>query len=249
MKRPRLPCRRAGGGGGACVAGRVHTGGDGTAAAAPPCTRRQPRNLACVTDGAGAAAGTSPATAALRVTAAPPKPRRALWETDPTCIVAAPTCMLGALGSGTHPARRVDDLPVAHVHEVVVALPRLYEVLLPAHRMGSTCGTASPLRTAAAAPPPAQTATPAAPVRLVAPAGGRAAMAVRSGGTAAVPAVVLLLLQHLPQVLDHKLAGLQVLTRKQAKALGPRPLLRSTAERRGQQPHLSLVSATGCRES
>jgi hypothetical protein len=32
----------------------------------------------------------------------------------------------------THPPRCIDDLPIAHIHEVVVALPRFYEVFVPA---------------------------------------------------------------------------------------------------------------------
>lgn len=75
----------------------------------------------------------------------------------PGCAAVWGACRLlvwrPATAAATHPPRRVDDLAVAHIHEVVVALPGLNKVLLPAGGTGSS--------TCQALPTPQQPAHPA----------------------------------------------------------------------------------------
>jgi hypothetical protein len=56
---------------------------------------------------------------------------------------------------------------------------------------------------------------------------------------------VLLLLQHLANVLDHELAGLDVLFGKEAKALRTRPPLQSTRQRTRSAP-IAFIKTAGC---
>lgn len=179
---------------------------------------------------------------------------RAHTSPQPCCASASSNGRHQA-SSLPHPARRVNHFSIADVHEVVVALPRLNEVLLAAAAWAKPQTTLTmrpalcvcvdgwlPIAAACSARHADTVAGRHAAVhditagvamllcmmtsRLASPCSNACHHGWCKLKTKSAPAQVLLLLQNLADVLNHKLARLDVLRRKQAKALGTRALLR-----------------------